>query len=112
MLFLRSISVLSLAVPLATAIVGCNQSTPTDAAVNGSQSVAAATVNAYCPIMGGKVSPDANTVEWNGKVVGFCCDGCDEKFVALSDDEKAEKLAEAEAKSEDDSDHEGHQHNQ
>ena len=59
--------------------------------------------------MGGKVSKKAKTVEWNGKTIGFCCDGCDEKFMALSDDEKSEKLAAAQAKSEDDTGHEGYQ---
>lgn len=36
--------------------------------------------NAYCPIRGGEVDPEVETVEYNGKVYGFCCPGCDTKF--------------------------------
>jgi YHS domain-containing protein len=37
--------------------------------------------NKYCPIRGGEVDPETPTVEYKGKVIGFCCPGCDEKFV-------------------------------
>jgi YHS domain-containing protein len=30
--------------------------------------------------MGNKVDPDGPTVEYNGKLYGFCCPGCDDKF--------------------------------
>jgi YHS domain-containing protein len=36
--------------------------------------------NERCPIMGGKIDPEANTVEYDGKLYGFCCNGCDKKF--------------------------------
>lgn len=63
------------------------------------------TVNTVCPIMGGKVAPDGGTAEWDGKVVGFCCPGCEPKWEALTDEQKAEKLAEAESGDHGDHDH-------
>jgi YHS domain-containing protein len=37
--------------------------------------------NAVCPILGGKVSPKVKPVEYKGKLIGFCCPGCDEDFL-------------------------------
>jgi opacity protein-like surface antigen len=54
--------------------------------------VAPQTVNALCPQMGGEVTVDGGTVEWNGMSIGFCCDGCPEKFSALDDVEKIAAL--------------------
>ena len=42
--------------------------------------------NAYCPIRGGEVDPETPTVKYKGKTIGFCCPGCDEKF--MKDPEK------------------------
>lgn len=75
--------------------LGCNQSA--DDATSGddtttSQSSATAD-NANCPIMGGEVTAEGGTVSWNGQTIGFCCEGCSEKWAALSDDEKAQALA-------------------
>lgn len=36
--------------------------------------------NMVCPVMGNKVDVDGPTVEYNGKLYGFCCPGCDAKF--------------------------------
>ncbi len=36
--------------------------------------------NAVCPVRGEVIDPEANKVEYNGKVYGFCCNGCDAKF--------------------------------
>jgi YHS domain-containing protein len=36
--------------------------------------------NKVCPVMGNKVDVDGPTVEFNGKLYGFCCPGCDAKF--------------------------------
>ncbi|MGD9715185.1 MAG: hypothetical protein AB7V46_24485 [Thermomicrobiales bacterium] len=76
--------------------LGCNQAA--DDATSGddsptSQSSATAD-NANCPIMGGEVTAEGGTVSWNGQTIGFCCEGCSEKWAALSDEEKAEALAE------------------
>ena len=38
--------------------------------------------NAVCPVKGMEVDPDSPTVEYNGKLIGFCCPGCDKKFSA------------------------------
>ena len=54
-------------------------------------------VNTLCPITGEAVDPSLTT-EWNGYTVGFCCPDCPAKREALTDEQKVEKLAEAEAK--------------
>jgi len=36
--------------------------------------------NKVCPVKGDKVDEDTPTVEYNGKLYGFCCPGCDTKF--------------------------------
>ena len=43
-------------------------------------SVALQIWNKVCPMMGNKVDVDGLTVEYNGKLYGFCCPGCDAKF--------------------------------
>jgi len=37
-------------------------------------------VNANCPISGKKVKDDGGTYMYEGKMYGFCCPGCIEKF--------------------------------
>ena len=37
-------------------------------------------VNKKCPISGDAIDPKGKTVTYKGKVVGFCCDDCIEKF--------------------------------
>ncbi len=52
--------------------------------------------NSVCPVMGNPVEPDGEKVEYNGKLIAFCCSGCEDKFNAnpekfmknLSDDGK------------------------
>ncbi|MCA9173711.1 MAG: hypothetical protein KDB14_04420 [Planctomycetales bacterium] len=53
-----------------------------------------AIANAKCPIMGGKPNGKL-AANYEGKTIGFCCEGCPEKWAALSDAEKSEKLAAA-----------------
>ena len=36
--------------------------------------------NEFCPVMGEPVDPEVQTVEYNGKVIGFCCKSCIKKF--------------------------------
>lgn len=36
--------------------------------------------NKVCPVRGEEVNPNAPTILFNGKVIGFCCPGCDSKF--------------------------------
>jgi len=36
--------------------------------------------NKVCPVKGGEVDSDSPTFEYNGKVYGFCCSGCESKF--------------------------------
>lgn len=37
--------------------------------------------NTHCPIKEGEVDPKAPTVKYKGKTIGFCCPGCDSKFM-------------------------------
>ena len=90
-------TLLYLCVPalLAVATLGCGPDSTTDAPDDTEQPTVV--VNTTCPIMGGEVTEAGGSVDWNGKAIGFCCDGCDEKWQALSEDEKSEKLAKAQA---------------
>ncbi len=36
--------------------------------------------NKVCPVKGEEIDADSPTVEYNGKVIGFCCPGCESKF--------------------------------
>ena len=45
--------------------------------------------NAVCPVRGEVIDTEANKVEYNNKVYGFCCNGCDSKFT--KDPEKYSK---------------------
>lgn len=38
--------------------------------------------NKVCPLLGDEVSPNSPKVRYKGKIWGFCCPGCDEKFMA------------------------------
>lgn len=87
------------------ALVGCNQSAPEATVEKSPQKkstteVQASPVNAICPIMGGEVAEDGGSTTWEGKLIGFCCPSCEPKWQKLSDEEKAEKLAAADAKAE------------
>ncbi len=55
--------------------------------------------NAKCPIMGSVINPEKITADlvkdFKGEKVALCCAGCPAKWDALSDEEKAAKLAAA-----------------
>lgn len=36
--------------------------------------------NKLCPVKGGEIDGKTPPVEYNGKLYGFCCPGCDSKF--------------------------------
>jgi YHS domain-containing protein len=40
----------------------------------------AAPWNEVCPILGNKINKKVKTISYDGKVYGFCCEGCDSKF--------------------------------
>ena len=96
-----AISALLLALGLMVFSIGCNSGSKA-APVKDQQTKTTTdtnvAVNTVCPIMGGKVDPDIETAQFKGQTVGFCCEGCDEKWNKLTDDEKDQKLAEAKAK--------------
>ncbi|HSD64125.1 MAG TPA: YHS domain-containing protein [Ignavibacteriaceae bacterium] len=45
--------------------------------------------NELCPVRGEKIDTEASKVSYNNKVYGFCCNGCDSKF--MKDPEKYSK---------------------
>lgn len=49
-------------------------------------------INKTCPVSGKAVNPAA-TVEFQGKTVGFCCNGCPAKWASKPDAEKVAYLA-------------------
>ena len=115
----KSLSTLWLGAPLlfGAILVGCNQSTPTDTSgatdtqaghATATTDAPLMTVNQFCLIMGGKVASDGGTVEWNGKLIGFCCPECKPTWEKLTDEQKTEKLAEASHKSEGETAHANH----
>lgn len=55
----------------------------------------AAPVNTKCPVSGEALPPNAKTVSFNGQSVGLCCPGCEGKFSAMSDADKAAAVAKA-----------------
>jgi YHS domain-containing protein len=53
--------------------------------------------NEVCPVLGNKINTSVKTVEYQGKVYGFCCAGCDSKFA--KDPEKYSKNLSSDGKS-------------
>ena len=37
-------------------------------------------VNSVCPVMGGEVDNNSAKLEYDGKVIGFCCTDCIDEF--------------------------------
>ena len=94
-----------------SSFVFCTQSPPGAETAAGEETATVSTFNEHCPIMGGDVTDDGGTTEWDGKSIGFCCPGCIDKFEALSDEEKAEALASADESTDGhDHDHADHDH--
>jgi len=81
----------------AACITLCGCSTESKTASTGSEASMAA-FNTECPISHGKVNSAAKTVNYNGKTVGFCCNGCPEKFQTMTDEQKAKAVASVSAK--------------
>lgn len=91
----------------AALMVGCGDAktdSKTDAktgsAATEGDAAAMAFANTKCPLMGGEVDPEGEYSVWDGKKIGYCCDGCKEKFDELTDEEKEAKLAETNPKDE------------
>ena len=74
-------------------VAGCSESDTES--LNTPAVVTLTPVNQLCPIMGSAVTEDGGTVEFDGKLVGFCCPSCDGKWSKLSATDKAAKLASA-----------------
>ena len=74
----------------AFALTGCKTD---DGATSQPSSVSMGIVNDTCPVMGGRVNPDTETVQYDGDTVGFCCAGCIRGWESMSDDEKKASLA-------------------
>ena len=52
------------------------------AVINTGKDLSAQICNMGCPVMSKKVDPKVTTVSYNGKVYGFCCKSCINKFAA------------------------------
>ena len=94
----------ALIVVFAVGLIGCKKPETTEKGGGATTQPAAtqpvstvATVNAKCPLMGGKINPAKVSTdlvrEFDGKKVGFCCAKCLPKWDKLSDDDKKAKLA-------------------
>ena len=86
-------------------VAGCSES-DTESFNTPAVDITLTPVNQLCPIMGSAVTEDGGAVEFDGKLVGFCCPSCDGKWSKLSDTDKAAKLAAAHGGH----DHDGHDH--
>jgi len=62
----------------------------------GSQAAEHGVVNVRCPIDGAKIDPasvpEAQTRQWKGKTVGFCCANCAAAWDKLTDEQKDQQL--------------------
>ncbi len=45
-------------------------------------------VNANCPISKEPVDPETTTLQYKGRTIGFCCPGCEERFLAWDEKKK------------------------
>ena len=93
---LNGLVVLAVALCLA-ATIGCAKK---EADAPASEDVKRpAVVNVRCPIMNNPVDPkkvpDTLYRKYKGQGIGFCCPGCPAAWDALTDSQKAEKLAKA-----------------
>ena len=73
------------------AVVGCSQTSEPIVTPTAGDSVEATNVvfaNAKCPIMGGKPKAEL-TANYKGETIGFCCDGCPEKWSARPAEQQA-----------------------
>ena len=77
------------------AVVGCSQTSEPIVTPTAGDSVEATNVvfaNAKCPIMGGKPKAEL-TANYEGETIGFCCDGCPEKWSAMPAEQQAVAFA-------------------
>ncbi len=101
----RLTQVMALSLLLATACAGPETRKSKRAESRGLGGVAASQkhvtvslVNTTCPIMDEAVDPSGEVATFDGKSVGFCCDGCKPEWDSWTDLKKAEFVAKAEAK--------------
>lgn len=90
------LTVLVLAVCSLAILGGCKKEEPTT--VGGGGGTAKTYANTKCPIMlANVINPEKVTdklvTDFKGEKVAFCCAACPAKWDALSDEEKATKLA-------------------
>ena len=76
----------------AIAFVGCESDGSDDMATTQA-SASMGAINDSCPIMGGDIDPNATMADFGGTKVGFCCNGCINKWNAWSDAQKRDYVA-------------------
>jgi YHS domain-containing protein len=59
---------------------GCSDAASSCCGTTEKVSAVEAPWNKVCPVMGNEVDPSVKTIEYKGRLYGFCCDGCDDKF--------------------------------
>lgn len=70
-------------------LMGCSSETKKDA--GGDKAMGAVKAdNALCPFSANPVKADIKTASFQGKNVGFCCNGCAGKWDAMTDAQKTE----------------------
>lgn len=72
------------------ALAGCKSDGSEPATTSG---VAMGAINDKCPIMGGDVDPTATMADFDGTKIGFCCDGCINKWNTWSYAQKKQFVA-------------------
>jgi len=70
-----------------------------DSGAAQSEHESAGPVNKMCPIGKEPVEPEGGSVKYKGDTIGFCCPGCEEKFMAWDEAKRDEFVAAAKADS-------------
>ncbi len=76
----------------AIALAGCESDDSGDMSTTQA-SVSMGAINDTCPIMGGDIDPSAAMADFGGAQIGFCCNGCINKWNAWSDAQKRDFVA-------------------
>jgi hypothetical protein len=74
-------------------LIACNNEDTDDDEMTGDDT-SMGIINETCPMSGRPVDQNADTVTYNGRTVGFCCDNCDDRWTAKTDEEKDAYIAE------------------
>lgn len=74
-------------------VLGACSSDSKTADAGADKSMAATPVNTACPFSGKPVNASMGVVDYHGKNIGFCCNGCKDAFTKADDAKKSEMVA-------------------